>query len=312
MNETMNSRTTALKSQIAAFCALAIGVVAAKAETYNYSGALVTFDVLTTGTYDITAYGAQGGTSVNGNAGGLGAEIGGDFSLTAGEVLDIIVGGQGSGDLLGGGGGGGSGVYVSGGPLLVVAGGGGGGGYSDTGGAGQLGQAGGNGSEVGGTGGTGGAGGSSGGFFSAGGGGGGLNSSGGTGGILVGGGGGSADLVGGVGGIGIGGGGGGFGFGGGGGGGEGYTGGGGGGFSGGGGGGYPMSGGAGGGGGGGSYLDVSANDTTSGTGLANGLGEVTIAAVTPSSVPDQGSSFALLAVSSLVLMLWRRRGVAAL
>ena len=51
-----------------------------------------------TGLYDITAYGAQGG-----NNGGLGAKIGGDISLTAGETLDILVGG--SRGVVGGGGG---------------------------------------------------------------------------------------------------------------------------------------------------------------------------------------------------------------
>jgi hypothetical protein len=29
---------------------------------FNYSGSMVTYDVTTTGTYDITAYGAQGGS----------------------------------------------------------------------------------------------------------------------------------------------------------------------------------------------------------------------------------------------------------
>ena len=59
--------------------------------TFNETGGIVTYTVPTTGIYDIVAYGAQGG----GGAGGLGAEIGGDVSLTAGEVLTIAVGGQG-------------------------------------------------------------------------------------------------------------------------------------------------------------------------------------------------------------------------
>src|SRR5580692_4688777 len=64
--------------------------------TFNYDGAILqTFTVVTTGTYDITAYGAQGGADENGTLGGQGAEIGGTFTLTAGEVLTIAVGGKG-------------------------------------------------------------------------------------------------------------------------------------------------------------------------------------------------------------------------
>ena len=65
---------------------------------FTYTGSVVNFTVPTTDTYQILAFGAQGG---NGNVGtgigvgGLGAEIGGDFSLTAGELLQIAVGGAG-------------------------------------------------------------------------------------------------------------------------------------------------------------------------------------------------------------------------
>ena len=101
---------------------------------------MISCTIETTGTYDITAYGAQGGTSTSATTGGLGAEIGGAFYLTAGTVLDIAVGAQGgagTGDLAGGGGGGGSFVLLNAGSApLVVAGGGGGGGVlaSGTGG----------------------------------------------------------------------------------------------------------------------------------------------------------------------------------
>jgi hypothetical protein len=94
---------------------------------FTYSGSLVDFTIPTTGTYQILAFGAQGGNFVNGNMfgpGGLGAEIGGDFSLTSGEKLQIAVGGAGSGL----GGGGGSFVVGPGNTPLVIAGGGGGGG----------------------------------------------------------------------------------------------------------------------------------------------------------------------------------------
>jgi hypothetical protein len=94
---------------------------------FTYTGKLVTWKVPKNGTYEIVAYGAQGGSfaldSVIGS-GGLGAEIGGDFVLTAGEILEIAVGGGGTGN----GGGGGSFVVGPGKTPLVIAGGGGGGG----------------------------------------------------------------------------------------------------------------------------------------------------------------------------------------
>src|SRR5437762_6049439 len=59
---------------------------------FTYSGSLVNFTIPTTDTYQILAFGAQGGNvTVDGaiGAGGQGAEIGGDFVLTAGELLQI-------------------------------------------------------------------------------------------------------------------------------------------------------------------------------------------------------------------------------
>lgn len=101
---------------------------------FNYSGSITQYDVTTSGIYDITAFGAQGGNG-NGNgfgSGGAGAEIGGDISLTSGQILQILVGGMG-GEVKGGGwGGGGGGSFVALGNSvststpLVVAGGGGG------------------------------------------------------------------------------------------------------------------------------------------------------------------------------------------
>ena len=188
---------------------------------------LLSFTAPSTGAYDIIAFGAQGG--VGGvTAGGLGAEIGGEFILTQGETLRIVVGGAGVAGGNGGGGGGGSFVIGPDGTPLVIAGGGGGGSNNGTGGGGLTGTAGG----VGGSGGAGGTGGS-GGAGSDGGGGGGFSSAGGSG-SGSGGGGTLPDLAGGAGGSaprnvgGLGGGGGGGFFGGGGGGG--YSGGGGGGF----------------------------------------------------------------------------------
>jgi len=64
---------------------------------FMYTGSVATFTVPTTGSYQILVFGAQGGagtfSSIVG-AGGLGAEISGDFGLTAGDVLQIAVGGK--------------------------------------------------------------------------------------------------------------------------------------------------------------------------------------------------------------------------
>jgi hypothetical protein len=102
---------------------------------FTYTGSLVDFTVPAAGPYQILAFGAQGGNAVFGSsaigAGGLGAEIGGDFILTKGEVLQIAVGGAGRDqNFVGGGGGGGSFVVGPGNTPLVIAGGGGGGGLS--------------------------------------------------------------------------------------------------------------------------------------------------------------------------------------
>jgi hypothetical protein len=73
-----------------ALLALAASHSAARAVLFDftYTGSLVNFTV-PTDTYQILAFGAQGGSSLafGIGAGGRGAEIGGDFSLTAG-LLD--------------------------------------------------------------------------------------------------------------------------------------------------------------------------------------------------------------------------------
>ncbi len=155
---------------------------------FMYTGSLVTFTVPTTDTYQILAFGAQGGSATAGNlsgVGGLGAEIGGNFGLTAGEILQIGVGGAGSNNVGGGVGGGGGGTFVvdQGNTPLVIAGGGGGGGHTNLVFMGLPGQGGltgpDGGFQNGGTGGNGGGGGV--GSFGGGGGGGGFFSAGGTG-----------------------------------------------------------------------------------------------------------------------------------
>jgi len=102
---------------------------------FTGTGAIQTYVVPSTGNYVIEAAGAQGG--IGGGPGGKGARVRGTFHLTAGEVLQIVVGLQGApgsaGDQPAGGGGGGSFVWkgllslpVPVRPLLAAGGGGGG------------------------------------------------------------------------------------------------------------------------------------------------------------------------------------------
>lgn len=105
--------------------------------TFTYTGTSAAWTVPSTGYYDISASGAQGGgartnTSSPYTLGGLGAVVGGGFLLTEGDVISILVGGVGangtpdSSGVYAGGGGGGSFVVLTGSVPLVVAGGGGG------------------------------------------------------------------------------------------------------------------------------------------------------------------------------------------
>lgn len=98
------------------------------------SAGVQTWTVPLTGTYRISAYGAQGG-----NVGGKGALARGDVALTKGTVLKIAVGQLGiqqqafsGAPYWGGGGGGGSFVTKNDNTPLVIAGGGGGLGYGAT------------------------------------------------------------------------------------------------------------------------------------------------------------------------------------
>jgi hypothetical protein len=293
--------------------------------TITYTGSIMDYTVTTPGIYDIVAYGADGGAGGScdsceaGGLGGVGTEMGGKFDLTAGEQLQILVGGAGvtggqaPAGYTGGGGGGAGGSFVTAGisssPLVIAGGGGGGGGgsgadtldvpgYGGTNGgigtSGSTGNPGGPGGAGGGGGGQGAA--AGGGGYSGNGSNGGESRSGGGGSFLSGGAGGGGSLLGGAGGFG--GGGGGYGF-------EedgDGSGGGGGGYSGGGG-GYNN---VGGGGGGGSYLASDLGDTVevaSGNDLAlNGDGEVVFTFVSaPVSTPEPGT-LALLVAALLGMM----------
>ena len=119
--------------------ALLAGVTAAstsslKAQTscdFMYSGSIVQWTAPQTGSYEITAYGAQGG-GCGIYAGGMGAIMSGTFQLNQGDVLNILVGQEGIPPQYSGygGGGGGGGSFVVGpnnntNPLVVAGGGGG-------------------------------------------------------------------------------------------------------------------------------------------------------------------------------------------
>jgi hypothetical protein len=96
---------------------------------FGYTGAIVPYVVPETGTYQIIAWGAEGGGSPGSAVGGLGAEIGGDVSLLANTRLEILVGQMGASgkEKYAAGGGGGSFVFLKiGAPPLIAAGGGGG------------------------------------------------------------------------------------------------------------------------------------------------------------------------------------------
>jgi hypothetical protein len=83
-----------------------------QADLFTYTGSIQVYDVETTGTYAISASGAQGGAGTY--AAGLGAVLSGDYVLNAGTQLEIVVGGQGSTLYDSGSGGGGTFVYLSG------------------------------------------------------------------------------------------------------------------------------------------------------------------------------------------------------
>jgi hypothetical protein len=72
--------------RILALCAASLVPVLALADLFSFNtGGAQQFIVTTTGEYQILADGAQGGSGYGGTTRGLGAEIGGDFSLTAGQ-----------------------------------------------------------------------------------------------------------------------------------------------------------------------------------------------------------------------------------
>jgi hypothetical protein len=99
---------------------------------FNVSGGIQVWTVPATGTYRMEAYGARGGFG-GGLGGGRGARLRGDFALTQGEVVYIVVGQLGVNGSYAGGGGGGTYVwkrsleaYVDSDAVLIAGGGSGG------------------------------------------------------------------------------------------------------------------------------------------------------------------------------------------
>ena len=106
------------------------------------SNGLQAWQVPYNGSFRIEAWGAKGG-SAPGQAGGNGARMRGDFTLTAGDTLWILVGQQGTGSQSSGGGGGsfvGIGNSYQQAKAVIVAGGGGGGRSSSYAGPGKPGN----------------------------------------------------------------------------------------------------------------------------------------------------------------------------
>jgi hypothetical protein len=184
--------------------AMALAATSAEALTFAYTGTIQHYTVATTGIYDVVAAGAHGGSNYQ-SVGGQGIAIGAHVALTAGTMLDIVVGGgfkrfDDDGYYANNPGGGGGSFVLAGTASPVVIGGGGGGaaGAYQNGASATASQNGTNGGGAqGGTGGSSGAGGQGGthvgrySFGYNGGGGGGLNSAGGDGQNLYSGGGGS-------------------------------------------------------------------------------------------------------------------------
>lgn len=107
------------------FC-LFCGVGWTQTTTFDYTGAVQTYTVpLGVTSIRIEASGGQGGDG-QWSEGGLGATMIGTFTVSPGDVLDVVVGEQGVLQSQSGGGGGGSGVIFLGDPMIVAGGGGGG------------------------------------------------------------------------------------------------------------------------------------------------------------------------------------------
>lgn len=142
-----NCSTTGRTGPTQSACDTAYGSTTLAGEV-TVTGGIQEWTVPTTGTYRIEVFGAQGASGDPSYTGGLGARVRGDFTLSAGTVLHIVVGQQGTQDSSCGSGGGGSFVADDTGTALIVGGGGAGTrtSVSQNGCAGRISQEGGTGS----------------------------------------------------------------------------------------------------------------------------------------------------------------------
>lgn len=90
---------------------------------FNVTNGIISWKVPASGSYRIEVWGARGGDATNNQYwGGYGARMRGDFSLTGGDVIKILIGQSGGASY--GGGGGGTFVATNSNTALIVAGGG--------------------------------------------------------------------------------------------------------------------------------------------------------------------------------------------
>jgi len=110
---------------------------------FFYTGGFQSFLIPDTATYNFAVIGAGGGSS-SGYLGSYGATISGNINLTAGTLINIVIGGVGYSGVgtNGGGGGGGTFIYIDQSNPLMIAGGGGGAGSRQIGSDASLGNSG--------------------------------------------------------------------------------------------------------------------------------------------------------------------------
>jgi len=70
------------------------GGISSGTQTFNYTGSVQTFTAPATGNYTITLNGGRGGNGLN-TQGGFGGQATGSLALTAGQTINVYIGGQG-------------------------------------------------------------------------------------------------------------------------------------------------------------------------------------------------------------------------
>lgn len=120
-------KLTMLSTAFAFVAFVPASAAAMTTDSFAYTGSIVSWIAPHTGSYTVTAIGAQGASGDVNYRGGRGAQITGTFDLIVGTVFQILVGGVGGGQGSGNGAGGGGTFFVTAAdnPLLVAGGGGG-------------------------------------------------------------------------------------------------------------------------------------------------------------------------------------------